>query len=706
MPTEILYNGVLLQEVRIEEYRVESPASADTPQTGMLRHFLSGEALVLPNSTVNNTTPLQSTASFTDVMLEKLNSPRKFMRIQITDQLGVYTLYNSIGGVQAADENNGPFFRATLTQITGTRAALVNFQVEWTRSATSSNDVRSFYCLASFSIDEVGNTTIRKTGSIQVKGLQTFNPSSRNVAPLNFDKYGSPDSSIWPNSTPRGDGMRSDLITDSVSSSLVGNPSWPDSYRRFVSGNLHPGFRRIRAEYAVDESRTRMLFDVTDQQFTRGLPAPAKVGNCSYTFERALDGSANAIGTKHFIASVKGDGTVSPGALLTLCIRLSQNRIDYRRDLIQRIRVTEEGMLSDNAITFEILAIATAEQSFSPSGGEGEGGSGTGTIASSSLMLKNILSPINFPSGQFVFVPAIMPDAYGNARIVRITPNAFDQQTQPQVGSFVEASSFVLKDANPVVYVFPGATFDAREGDPADGFNRYIKPQEKAEDVPRGPNIGDLQRNSPEGRDEAEGGKQGRKKNPVIRSQGGKKVRVNTGIIMVPSTCATGKTRVFQIGSPVVSVTEMLDGSKQNAAPDRVFTEKGVMSALAEMNFSVTSGTADMNGNRVLSASYDRTFLIGCPGDFPSPTVGEGESPPTSISSPLNNAFKLVRKKFGGGSGDELQLVVFNPSALDLPYDETQVLLPNGKPPREAGEADKYKVPTYTSALTPETYLT
>jgi hypothetical protein len=98
--------------------------------------------------------------------------------------------------------------------------------------------------------------------------------------------------------------------------------------------------------------------------------------------------------------------------------------------------------------------------------------------------------------------------------------------------------------------------------------------------------------------------------------------------------------------------------------------------------------------------------MVGCPGDFPTPTVGEGESPPTSISSTLNNAFKLVRQKFGGGSGEELQLVVFNPSALDLPYDETQILNEDGTPPRSVSDAEKYRVPTYTNALTPETYLT
>jgi hypothetical protein len=645
MSTEVFYNNVLMSEVRITEYRVDSPAGFDQPSTGILHHHVAGEALVFSKTEGDGMNP----DGFRTKVLQGLNQPRQALRIKVTDQVGSYTLIDTTTLPSNPDEAHGPFVRASVTHITGTKCLLVNFTIEWAECADSTNTIRSFYCNSVFSIDEIGNTTIRKTGSLQTKAETNYTGTS--VAPLNTDRAGSSNTGLY-----SGDAVRSDVITDYITSNGIGGGKYADCYRRFVSGNLFPGFRRMRQEYAVDESRTRLLFDIVDQEFTRGLPAPAKVGNCSFTFEREIGTGSQAIGTKHFISSVKGDRYVTAGALLTLCIRMSQNRIDYARDLIQKIRVTEENMLTDNAITFEVIALATSAQSFSPSNTEESQSSGGGSLIDQSLLLKNILSPISFPNGpNFQFVPAQQPEAYGNSLIVRVTPYAYDHQSVQTLNapsmSLPSTYQMSSESAQPVIYLFPRGWFDGVP-EQADEFNNYIPKNSPALAVPTGPNKGDLEKN-----------KQNQDGSPVVSnpnfsSKAGKKVKVNTGILVVPSVCPQGKPRVFQIGSPVAEITEFIDGARKNEAPARDFGEKEVGSFVSVMGYSFTSGVPDVNGNRVMVAGFDRTTVLASPGDFNEAGV-----------SPTNPAFKIVDANFAGST---FPIVAFNPTEIKMPIDETQ----------------------------------
>jgi hypothetical protein len=671
MSTTVVYNTVTLEEVRILEYRVDSPASFDTPSTGILRHHLSGEALVVPMGASNWDKDTSSHGrQFVIALRDKLNTPRRNLDIRITDSEGVFVLYSrnlspSHSGI-VSDDNNGPFFRANVTQITGTSALLVNFTCEWADSGEAQNLIQSFFCATTFTIDDVGNTTIRKMGSLRMRARNGLfgqaTSGSFGVAGLNSDKAGTTDNGLT------GDFKRSDIVTDWVGG--ASGAEFPDQYRRFISGNLHLGFRRIRQEYAHDETRNTLVFDIVDQEYSRGIPAPARVGNCQFTFEREMGSGTQMIGTKHFIASVKGDRFVTAGALLTLCIRLSQNRIDYVRDTIVKIRVTEENMLSENSITFEVLATATSAQEFTPNpNGEVGGSGGTGSLIDQSLLLKNILSPIATPNGVFQFVPAVQSDAYGNSLIVRITPSAFDNRSSTPTLGLVESSvsTYQLGEFKSVVYQFPRAYFDGpNPGN--DPYGLYIEKGSPA--VPFGPNSGDGSHNGTTGSGVPAVA------NPPLHSKGGKKIEVSSNIIVVPSTCADGKPRLFQIGSPVVMETEFLDGARKNEPPERTFNDQTSGSALIRASYNITSGVPDMNGNRVMVAGYDRTTIVTSQGDFGA-----------TGASATNPSFKKVVGDFGGES---YALVVFNPASIKMPIDGTQ------------GEAQ----PEYTQGLgSPETYL-
>ena len=662
--TTIRYNGVNLRQVRIVEYRIDSAADHGNPSSSMLMHTVTGEALVFAEPGDYST----SNQNFAQQMIQRLNQPRRELRIRIVDETNkAFDIVNTIPGPgnlnpRVQDEMGGPFFRASMVQITGTNAVVVNFTAEFALASFSANKIKNFYCRADFSIDEMGHTTIRKTGSLHI--VSTPGAVAPVIAGTAIDRAGSPNHATFQNPYPGGDAYRTDVVVDFITSSGIGGDG-ADFYRRFVSGNLYRGFRRVRQEYAVDESRTRLLFDITDQEFARGLPAPARVGDCTYTFERSLQ-DTHVIGVKHFIASVKGDRNVTPGALLTLCIRLSQNRIDYKNDLITSIRVTEQNMLSENAITFEVAAKATSTQVFQASASDTDDDTpspaGTSTLISSSLFLKNILGSIKTEGGNFDFVPAFQPDAYGSALIVRMTPSAYDHANivNPNSPDMLLPTTFQLDGQNPVVYQFPRGTFDAfNQQQQSDQINNYIPASNTK--VETGPNKGDLAKKV----DAAP---------RVLQSNGNRREVVHTGCIRVPSVSGSGGDAIFQLTPPYVEVVETQNSATMNEAPQRVIEERrsNTGSFLTSYSFGGSSGAPDLNGNRILTAKFDRTSIQTCPADVPS----------SSGASPSNPTFQRVTASMNGKS---YSLIRYYPNKFDLPYDETQGIDPDSRPSYTGG---------------------
>lgn len=653
--TTVTYNGIVLNQVRITEYRIDNQSNAQTPSSSPLFHSITGEALVLGMSGESN-----SNSNAIANLREKLNTPRKPLLIRIVDPDGaVFDVVNSATMfANDLDEANGPFFKASVNQITGANVLVVNFTVEWSKSPSSLNRIKSFFCNATFSIDEVGLTTIRKTGSLQMISAPIYSAGNALIAPPPTDRFNSPNTATKNNLYPAGDSGRSDVVVDFVTSHQTGG-DFPDYYRRFVSGNLYRGFRRMRQEYAVDESRTRLLFDIVDQEFVRGLPAPARVGDCSFTFERSLEDNS-VIGIKHFIASVKGDRRVTIGELLTLCIRLSQNRIDYANDLIVKVRVSENNMLSENSVTFEVAAKGTSSQTFASGATEtNPTASGSSSLLDTSLLLKNILSNININNGNgfssFNFSPAPQPDAYGSALIVRVTPGAYDAQsvTTNASAELGYPTTFNLNDLSdppinpeiPVLYSFPRGTFDAVEGQKTDAINIYLPPNIGL--VPAGPNKGDIEK----GKDLVKA----KNKRPRLMSKGNTKQVVYNNIFSAPAVSFAGGVKNYQVCAPVVVQTDTSEGAKVDEPPNRVMGDRSVNGVITSMGYGVTSGHGDPNGHRAMVAAYDRTQTIHAPADLPA--TGPSPSDPRFIVQTGTNGVKIV---------------AFYNNALPMPPDETQ----------------------------------
>lgn len=668
MPSEtrVIYNTVVLDQVRILEYSVDNGSNADNPAVAPYTHILRGEALV-QNVAGEET----SNGNFIKKLRGLLNQPRKPLEIKMDDG-GAILRVHYLAQLFAPDERGGPFFRANITEITGTRSLLVNFTVEWTQTLNSlgvpfeltnpnPNTVRSFYTTAQFSIDQTGKTTIRKTGSLQIKFSSQLNQSSTavSIVPNAYDRTGNPDTALIGGGIGNyaiGDGFRNDVIVDWLVSNNI-NQNQADYFRRAVSGNLYKGFRRVRQEYAIDESRCRLIFDITDEESFRGLPAPAKVADCNYAFRRALGDDGAAMGQKMFSAEIEGDKNVSPGALLTLAIRLSQNRIDYQNDLITEIKVTEIGMLTRNAISYEVMALATSIQNYSP----GQEGSATLIPNQKALLLKNILTPVQLADGGlFRFEEAQMPDAYGASKIVRVTPGAYNPLDDSSSPFSLDPSSIQLKEGEPVLYLFPDATFDAYEQQPdsGDGVFRYIQPLEVR--TKTGPTKGDLQRASNPDRPE-----------PTLKPNNGVKYTVNTGIVECPSISPNGDTIIFQVGSPRVEQTRFSDGSRKNIPPENQIGDLPVNSQVKRRNLSVTSGHPDIHGNRIYTAGYDETICTRYRADLNAQGVSASDPNFKTIDAVVN--------------GQTIKLLAWIPTNLPLPEDPNQLISPG------------YTYPTYNT---------
>lgn len=652
--TKVTYNGVVLDQTRIIEYSIDNGATADNPTVGPYTHVIRGEALVQNVAGEGN-----SNENFIFKLRGLLNQPRRPLEIKIDSGNGPDYLAQLTG----ADERGGPFFRANITEITGTSSLLVNFTAEWTQTTNAvgvpfeatnpiPNLVRSFYTTAQFTVDQTGRTTIRKTGSLQLK----FVPKMRgDGSPIYSISRRASDQSGFSNTPPSnpvanvgdrygiGDAIRNDIILDFLISGGT-DMDHADFYRRIISGNLYRGFRRVRQEYAIDESRCRLMFDITDEESFRGLPAPAKVADCNYAFRRALGDDGAAMGQKMFSAEIEGDKNVSPGALLTLAIRLSQNRIDYAEDLITEIKVAEVGMLTRNAISFEVMALATSIQNYNPTEE-----SSTLVPDQKALLLKNILTPIQLANNEvFKFQEAQMPDEYGASLIVRVTPGAYSPLDGNYNWTAINPSTIQLKESNPAIYLFPDAVFDAYTEEQlgqGDGIFRYIKPL--AYRVKSGPNKGDLAKTSDKNRTE-----------PTLNPKNGVKYTVHTGIVECPGIGFNAPTVIFQVGAPRVEQTRYSDGSRKNTPPENQIGDLPVNSQVARRSVSVTSGQPDVHGNRVFSAGYDETVCTRFRGDLSGAGI--------SASDPN---FKSVDVTVNGQTVSVLQWV---PSAVPLPDDPNQ----------------------------------
>ena len=125
----------------------------------------------------------------------------------------------------------------------------------------------------------------------------------------------------------------------------------------------------------------------------------------------------------------------------------------------------------------------------------------------------------------------------------------------------------------------------------------------------------------------------------------------------------------------------MVEASAKNRAPKRLFDDLKANSIVGAMDVNVSSGTPDLNGNRILSSVMTREVTLVPPPDLPAEGVG---------ASPSDPSWEVVNRTF---EGETVRIVQYNPKSIPMPPSENQGIAPN------------YTPPSYTEGITPQAYL-
>ena len=611
------YNGYSdFKNVRVGRYEHVSDAGPEKPGRGPTRHVIGGDAIVTFSGT--STDSIQTKI---DTLSAKLNRNGGILTVTTVDTNGSSHAFVSIA---EGDDKTGPYASVRITEIIGANnVALVQWSFEWfatLQGAANLSLVREFVCIASFEIDAVGMTTITRTGHITMKKASGSAPTTVQLFPTTSatpsvsGTYPNGYASTW---------NRSDAVKDYPHNASGTDPTdkWPEQYRRMAAGNLYPGFRRIRQQYATDESRTRMVFSIVDQEFARGLPAPCRAGSVNFSFERSLPvggDSSNAMGQKKFSCVVQGPTNVAPADLLILAIRLSQKRIFWSRtlvgstyyaaDLIQRIHVSEIEMLDQNAISFEVDALGGANTN-TGIGASGASSVQTGQPFAVPNLLGNILDALTIThkteagsgggTSTFTFSVASQTDAYGEFGVYRITPSWYDPEQAISDKTWTTTQVLASADKVNATYIFPNAVFDSHYS------AAFTADTQK---LPLGRD------NAKHRRDDAgapgSSGVNDYQSAPYMHIKSVERRSTQTHIIPVPSQSLTGADLKFQTRKPVTIVHQRAQMVRMNLSPSREFLAKEPGAVVLHEEFVTHSGTSDTVNNRLMVATHERIYAI------------------------------------------------------------------------------------------------
>lgn len=608
------YNGFSsFKNVRITRFEHVPDTSPERAGRGVTRHIMEGDAIVQFSGSGS-----ESIQTKMATLAASLNRQGRTLTLTTVDTGGAS---HAIVNVES-DDKTGPYPTVRVTEIVGANnCALVQFAFEWYRTYQSGSDlsiVREFVCVCNFDIDAVGNTTMTLNGHITLVKSSASTPTSVEGAPPTSAKpsvsgtypYGY--ASTWSRKDAVPDWPYTDAGTDPTS-------AFPEQYRRLVAGNLYPGFRRVAQQYATDESRTRMVFRVVHQEFSRGLPAPCRIADINYTYERAIaggDGDMSMLGRKTFSCTAIGPSNVSPTDLLILAMRLSQQRIYWSRtalagsgdlvgpDIIRRIMVSEVDMANQNAIHFEVEAAGTADIT------AGTSASGTTDVQTGKPhltpgLLSDILgtlsvTPINYDAGEtdgtlvtFTFAAAKQPDAYGNFGVYRIVPSWYDPELAQASKNWDTTQVLKSADKAEAVYIFPDAVFDSH-------YSAAFVSDSQA--VPLGKDNAKTRKDDAASRN-GDGA-------PYLHVAAIERRTTDTGLVHCPSQSPTGSDLLFQIRKPMVVVHQRATMIRLNKSPSREFLTRDPNSMVVYEDFVTHAGKSDAVNNRMMGATHERIYVV------------------------------------------------------------------------------------------------
>lgn len=521
MSITLTYNGYSnLKDVRFDGYNHEPVYAPDGISHETTKHTISGTALI--NSNVSDAAFQADLES----ARQRLTRPMGKLAIAIN---GV-TLIDTTGDSSGIDEMNGPKAIFKITEILGSRTALVSFQIDWWEyeklSSETKTDVLSHRWIQTWKYDEMGLATRTVAGTLRVRA--------------NAD-------------APAG------------TAPAVGDPTGgnnPDYYRLVVVPDLPEGFRRVRQEFATDESGNQLIYTIEDREYPRGFPSHAKAGDANFVYRRSLD-SSGILGRKTFTCELAGDKSTSAAKLLASAVNVSKNRINYAvtfGDIITDIRVEELNMFTENRIRFEVNAMGkgNANNPFDPPG---------------TKMLTDIFKDLNLE-------PYSPPGPWGSALVASARRELWtvvgDNGELPRA-EHEQLTIGTIENS----YVLPQAQFEAAQA----GL------------IPVGPA-------KPSDADNAD------TSNPYLDATIIERLEIDSGMGVVQSQSLAGADVPFQFRKPKVYLISEATIERAGIPPNRNMVGYPAGSVLEYDRFNVKQTRVDAQNKPVFTGRYERRLRL------------------------------------------------------------------------------------------------
>ena len=462
------------------------------------------------------------------------------------------------------DALNGPHLYFTVTDIKGTRTAIVQFTASAAQSlrtpavegASSTFAPVAHRWTQEFKV--AGNGAITRTvrGTIYMD-LATTGAGNQVAQGATF--------ALTNNISPNADLFRYAII-----------PTLP------AQGN----WVRESQTYAYNESGNGLAYEVTDVQIRHNLPWPAKVGNCSFSYDRSR--SSLGFATLTFDCSLEGDVNGDTRALVWAAVKLSTMRINPNQALIQRVSVSEQDMLTTSKINLTIEAKAFCNPDDTPANGD-LCVPLAAYLGRKFAVTRSRCSQITLPYGA---------RGLGFSALRHQVSNTLSGNVTPSDGTPIAAASMFL-----VNYDGPACP----EASPTVAF---VTDDDFA-NLTAANTILDI---GPFKQDVA---------NAIITNEtismyenvtSFTNVSIKTAVERMETMYTTGSDYVFQVGKPCVIVDENVSIRRVNTAPARIMRPIPAGYIVTEEDWKVNFGQIDGNGHRTFTGVWTRRLKAFDPG--------------------------------------------------------------------------------------------
>jgi hypothetical protein len=539
MTLDVEQDPVVLDNIFVDQFNTELIFAADnfTP---------IGQSI-----TVSGTATIDITTAYT-TLLDKLQRGSNRCTSIVIDIDGT-----TLVDLQSSkDDAGGPFCKLSTTQVIGKKTALIQFLVTAQQSYVASQTVVAHRWDQKMSLDAAGRLTRSVSGTLTVA---------------------------------RG--------TNGAANSLATNASWEgkiayaDLFRNAIIPDVPgEGWRRESQEFAMDESGSMLVYSFADKRYAFDLPNNVRTGDMSFTYERSLENPVQAVCS--FSCELEADlglnniaGTTPNRRLVEIAVELSKTRIDlnYARTIVQRMRVTEQNMLSGFSIRFELDAVVMPRAADNSTNITAIGYmvGNAFTITRTESRAVDAYGPYSLAAG--------VQSTYG--MIPHWVSNAVSGMEETS-GSMPRAALFTITDAN-VHGAVNVAVISGNGGVTAmnslfDGFYQGTQNQPAL-------NGNDYQ-------------------TLVQHTVSNTKARYDSGIVRLSPMYVSAADFVFQTRKPIATITERVEVSRMNQSPPKVLRELPSNAYLLNDDWQVSWGQYDSQGNRLFSGVYTREYAMYDPG--------------------------------------------------------------------------------------------